>query len=208
MPQNPPTRRLRLDRDRKLIRFVFSRAVDSFEVGPGEAFALAAGLVKLAEMLEPPAKKKRTKREPVEPPVLPSWMPPELWERWIAHRIEIKEPMTASMMAASLRTLSKFRELGQDIEAVIDNSVAGGYQGLFEIKGAVGVAPRQQPVATVNVAAETRRCKLCGNTGWQPATNNTVKKCLNHEYEDIENVPAPKEVVVALDEYVRKVGMK
>lgn len=66
------------------------------------------------------------------------------WERWLAYRVSIKKPIKhASMHAAALK-LSRF---GDDQEGVVEQSVANGYQGLFELKKSKP-APGEKPKKT------------------------------------------------------------
>lgn len=71
------------------------------------------------------------------PLVLPEWLDPDLWAEWVKHRKEKKCPMTNSSAEKLIAKLATFREQGQSPKAVIDHSIAGGYQGLF--------APRTDP---------------------------------------------------------------
>ena len=53
------------------------------------------------------------------------------WERWVAYRVAIRKPIkTASEHAMKLK-LSRF---GADQDAVVEQSIANQYQGLFELK--------------------------------------------------------------------------
>ena len=66
------------------------------------------------------------------------------WERWLAYRVSIKKPIKhASMHAAALK-LSRF---GDDQEGVVEQSVANGYQGLFDLKKSQP-APGEKPKKT------------------------------------------------------------
>jgi hypothetical protein len=57
----------------------------------------------------------------------------EAWERWKAYRTVIKKPMKPiTEEAAKL----KFQRYGADQAAVVDQSIANGWQGLFELQKA------------------------------------------------------------------------
>jgi hypothetical protein len=58
------------------------------------------------------------------------------WERWVAYRKAIRKPIKEVSEHAMKLKLSRF---GADQQAVVDQSIAGQYQGLFELKKA---APR------------------------------------------------------------------
>lgn len=119
--------------------------------------------------------------------------------------------MSASMMLACLRRLEKFKIAGQDVEAVIDQSIAGGYQGFFEVGGVIGEVPRQQPATAPQMSKDDRICVKCRNTGhWYPGgPGKGVAPCRQHEYEiaDTEPEPPTSETVTAIKDYVRKVAM-
>lgn len=79
---------------------------------------------------------------------------PAAWERWLAYRVSIKKPIKPASMHAAALKLSRF---GDDQEAVVEQSVANGYQGLFDLKKsrpAPGEAPRK---TREQVAADTAR---------------------------------------------------
>lgn len=77
-------------------------------------------------------KEKKLKKEEKES--LPDWLPTEVWERWKTHRKEIKHPLTPQTIVAQIRQLDNLRGRGQLPESVIEQSIAGGWQGLFELK--------------------------------------------------------------------------
>jgi hypothetical protein len=58
------------------------------------------------------------------------------WERWVAYRKAIRKPIKEVSEHAMKLKLSRF---GADQDAVVEQSIAGQYQGLFELKKA---APR------------------------------------------------------------------
>ena len=64
----------------------------------------------------------------------PDWIPLDSWKRWIQHRKEIKHVVTVSQAEAQFRVLEKFRARGMLPEDVIEQSIANGWQGLFELK--------------------------------------------------------------------------
>jgi hypothetical protein len=66
------------------------------------------------------------------------------WERWLAYRVSIRKAIKpASMHAAAL----KLAQFGDDQDAVVQQSVANGYQGLFELKKSKP-APGEKPKKT------------------------------------------------------------
>jgi hypothetical protein len=57
------------------------------------------------------------------------------WSDWQQHRREIKKKLTPTSAKSQLANLTKEAEQGNDPVAIIRNSIAGGYQGLFAPKG-------------------------------------------------------------------------
>lgn len=66
--------------------------------------------------------------------VLPDWLPKELWEEFKQHRKEMKKTMSMLAQKKTIVQLDKMRSSGQDIESVINQSIANGWQGIFELK--------------------------------------------------------------------------
>lgn len=62
---------------------------------------------------------------------LPEWLDPDLWAEWVTHRKEKKCPMTESSATKTIEKLARLKDQGHSPKAVIDHSIAGGYQGIF-----------------------------------------------------------------------------
>src|SRR6185312_4909221 len=62
-------------------------------------------------------------------------LPPSLdaaaWTRWVEYRSEIRKPLKPASIQAAQRKLAAF---GSDQQAVVEQSIAEGYQGLFPLK--------------------------------------------------------------------------
>lgn len=56
---------------------------------------------------------------------------PEAWRVWLNYRIQIRKPLKQVSMPAAQRTLAAF---GSDQVAVVQQSIANGWQGLFPLK--------------------------------------------------------------------------
>ncbi len=81
--------------------------------------------------------RKRTVREPEKEVMeLPEWMPKEVWAEFVEQRRKMKAPMTDIAQKRAVKKLEAMRAEGQDIEAVIDQSIVCGWKGLFPVKGA------------------------------------------------------------------------
>ena len=53
------------------------------------------------------------------------------WERWVVYRAEIRKPLRPTSFAAAQKALAAF---GADQASVVEQSIANGWQGLFEPK--------------------------------------------------------------------------
>lgn len=74
------------------------------------------------------------KTKPKSRCALPDWVERELWEQFIQHRKELKKPLTAHAERLLLAELDRLRERGYDPPAVVNQSIASGWLGLFPIK--------------------------------------------------------------------------
>ena len=55
------------------------------------------------------------------------------WSRWTAYRAEIKKPLRPASLDAAARQLAKFGDSATQA-AVVEQSIANGWQGLFALK--------------------------------------------------------------------------
>ena len=55
------------------------------------------------------------------------------WGRWLQYRRDIKKPLKEASYEAAQKAMLKF---GVNQEAVVEQSIANGSQGLFELKNA------------------------------------------------------------------------
>ncbi|TXE41404.1 replication protein [Serratia marcescens] len=87
-------------------------------------------------------KKSSQKFDPMTA-VLPEWLPAETWSSWVAYRKEIgKSIKSMQSVTMAINVLLKSREKGYSPEEIINQSIASGWQGIFEPK----VAKNHQPV--------------------------------------------------------------
>lgn len=66
----------------------------------------------------------------------PPGLNPAVWDRWCDYRVKIRKPLKPVSMPAAQRELAAF---GSDQAAVVEQSIAQGWQGLFELKRPAGV---------------------------------------------------------------------
>lgn len=62
---------------------------------------------------------------------LPDWLNRSDWTDWVEDRNERKKPLTAKAAGLQIKKLDKYRAEGHSPKDVIENSIEGGYQGLF-----------------------------------------------------------------------------
>ena len=84
-----------------------------------------------------PSSKARRVRSAVAKPVpieLPEWIPSDTWNDFATMRKSIKKPMTDAAVRILVKKLEKLRVDGHDPRAVLEQSIASSWQGLFPLK--------------------------------------------------------------------------
>lgn len=76
---------------------------------------------------------KTNNNTPIVP--LPDWLPEEIWMKFQQHRIDLKSKLSMDAAMLAIGKLAKLREAGHDPTKVIEQSILGGWKGLFELKG-------------------------------------------------------------------------
>jgi len=79
------------------------------------------------------AEKNKTRAPAREPP--PAGMDANAWNRWETYRREIRKPIKPASVQAAQRKLAGF---GADQAAVVEQSIAQGWTGLFDLKDVRG----------------------------------------------------------------------
>lgn len=89
---------------------------------------------------------KATKTWRADDVELPPWLAREDWVRWCADRRKRSKPITEEAARLQLLQLHKYRKEGHQPKAVIDHSIAGGFQGLYppKINGTASSAPEHK----------------------------------------------------------------
>jgi len=65
---------------------------------------------------------------------LPEWLDQSLWNDYKEHRKNTKAKLTLKAEELAIKKLGKLRASGNDIRAVIEQSIENGWKGLFEIR--------------------------------------------------------------------------
>ncbi|WP_131199637.1 replication protein [Escherichia coli] len=75
---------------------------------------------------------------------LPDWLSAEIWSSWVAYRRDLKKPIKSQQtVTQAINLLDRCRLNGYTPDEIINQSIANGWQGLFEPKAAKP-QPRQQ----------------------------------------------------------------
>ncbi len=83
---------------------------------------------------------------------LPDWLSAEIWSSWVAYRRDLKKPIKSQQtVTQAINLLDRCRLNGYSPDEIINQSIANGWQGLFEPKGA-RPQRRQEPRVTERFA--------------------------------------------------------
>jgi uncharacterized protein YdaU (DUF1376 family) len=83
-------------------------------------------------------------KEGASAPVLPPDLDPKAWSDWIEYRASIRKPLKPASHPKAMRALAKF---GKGQSAVVDQSIAQGWTGLFDLKPGATTTPKADPYA-------------------------------------------------------------
>lgn len=66
---------------------------------------------------------------------LPEWLSASIWASWVSYRHDLKKPIKSQQtVTQSINLLERCRNNGYQPEEIINQSIANGWQGLFEPK--------------------------------------------------------------------------
>ena len=77
------------------------------------------------------------------PRAIAEGLDPEAWQRWFVYRRDIRKPIKPASLLAAQQKLAGF---GTSQSAVVEQSIANGWQGLFPLKLSAGA--REKPIQT------------------------------------------------------------
>ncbi|EFN5617044.1 replication protein [Escherichia coli] len=107
---------------------------------------------------KPPKSPKQSSFDPagVE---LPEWLSVSVWKSWVDYRRDLKKPIKSQQtVTQAINLLERCKCSGYQPEEIINQSIANGWQGLFEPKGA------KQPSRTPSRVSENFAGKDYGQT--------------------------------------------
>jgi uncharacterized protein YdaU (DUF1376 family) len=136
--------------------------------------------------------KQEQKKEKVAvaPSVLPEWIPLETWQSFLEMRKKIKKPPTEKAVELLIAKLKKFKDAGQDIQAILEKSITSNWQDVFEIKENKTFAQQAADVARTTVPA--------ANTGPDPVL-------IKIEQDRKKAAPMPEHIRQQINSVLRKV---
>jgi len=76
--------------------------------------------------------------------ITPDWIPSEAWAGYVEMRKKIKRPMTDRAIELKFKALAAFRDAGDDIEKILDQSTENSWSDLYPLKER-RASPRYQP---------------------------------------------------------------
>lgn len=65
---------------------------------------------------------------------LPEWLPSETWQEYLEMRKRIKKPLLERSFPRVWKELEKLKKAGNAPEAVLNQSIIGSWQGVFELR--------------------------------------------------------------------------
>jgi hypothetical protein len=86
---------------------------------------------KIKERSEPSKEPKS-----ITPAAIPDWVPADAWKAFVEMRQKIRKPLTEYAKKLAVDELKKLVDEGQDVTAVINQSVLKSWQGFFAVKTA------------------------------------------------------------------------
>ena len=100
--------------------------------------------------------KQEPKKEKVAiaPSVWPEWIPLETWYAFLEMRKKMKKPPTEKAIELLLAKLKKFKDAGQDVQAILEKSITSNWQDVFEMKENKSFAQQAADIARTTVPAQ------------------------------------------------------
>jgi uncharacterized protein YdaU (DUF1376 family) len=136
---------------------------------------------------------QETKREKiaVAPSVWPEWIPLDTWFAFLEMRKKMKKPPTEKAVELLLAKLKKFKDAGQDVQAILEKSITSNWQDVFEMKENKSFAQQAADVARITV----------------PAQHTVLDPVLVKIEADRKNaVPMPEHIRQQINQVLRKVS--
>ena len=156
---------------------------DSADVTPSDA----------TERQETPREEKSREEEKETPPtpraggvVVPDWMPQAEWDAFVAMRRAKgkRAPFTVQAAKGVIAKLDRFRAAGQDVAAVLEESVINGWSDVYEPKA------KGKP-ASAPASGCPDWCRAAGFANVYEANNEGCREHNAHQFHDGKRVEVP-----------------
>ena len=114
-------------------------------------------------------------------PNLPDWLPKESWAGYVEMRRKIKKPMTDRAAQLRINDLEKFKDTGQDVAAILDQSTASSWTDLYP--------PKEKPRAAAQPTAQnwTARPDWVANAGFEDVADANASRCYAHNADQFHD---------------------
>lgn len=142
------------------------------------------------------------------PLALPDWLSPDDWQRFVEYRRKASgKKFTAEAEKLNLSTLVKLVAAGNDPVAVLDQTIANGWSGLFEVKASARASPGGAWWATdQSIIAKG------AEMGMQPRAGEPMQAFKGRVQAAIDNggkePPPPRQQIVTAADIDDRKGMK
>jgi len=130
---------------------------------------------------------KELKAKAQAPSFLPPWISASTWDSYEEMRRRIRKPMTDRARELVIAKLGRFREAGEDIEEVLNRSIANGWQDVWATEGRGSGRNRAQERSDSN--DEAARRAIAGIYG-RASQGSSGGEAGNGRGKDIEAVRA------------------
>lgn len=109
----------------------------------------------------------------------PDWLPLEAWKAFEDMRAKLRKPLTDRARELAVAKLVHLKAGGNDPAAVLEQSVLGGWAGLFELK--------PENAAAARPPAALRKCGYCGKNA--SGSVGSVWHCDAHSLDAMDGKP-------------------
>jgi hypothetical protein len=79
-------------------------------------------------------KEEREEKKPTPRFALPDWIPQPAWDDFVAMRKSLRAPLTEKAKDLVVKRLERMRLAGQDVSAVLEQSIERSWKGVFDLK--------------------------------------------------------------------------
>ena len=114
----------------------------------------ARNAARMSDAMQEKSREEQSRDTPKASPsafAFPEWLPLDTWNAFVEMRKKERHPLTAGATKLAISKLETLRASGNDVGAVLENSILGGYRGLFPVNGN-GATEKKSPLAGMKFA--------------------------------------------------------